>query len=61
MSNLSKRILTSLVLSIIFFVITLIGVFAVVIGARLYKIFDTALVVDDSTKPVPESNDTGSD
>jgi|TARA_B100002003_G_scaffold246664_1_gene276781 hypothetical protein len=51
----------ALVLSIIFFVITLICVFAAVIGARLYKIFDTALVVDDSTKPVPESNDAGSD
>ena len=51
----------ALVLSIIFFLITLASVFAVVIGARLYKIFDTALVVDDSTKPVLKSNDPRSD
>ena len=51
----------ALVLSIIFFLITLASVFAVAIGARLYKIFDTALVVDDSTKPVLKSNDPRSD
>lgn len=41
----------ALVSSIIFVLITLAGVFVAVVGAKLYKIFDTALgseVVDDT-------------
>ena len=37
----------AVVSSIIFVVITVAGVIVAVVGAKLYEIFDTALVIDD--------------
>lgn len=48
----------ALVSSIIFVLITLAGVFVAVVGAKLYKIFDTALGVDSGSTTFSESSDS---
>jgi hypothetical protein len=48
----------ALVSSIIFVLITLAGVVVAVVGAKLYKIFDTALGVDGGEATFPESSDS---
>ncbi len=48
----------AVVSSIIFVLITLVGVVVAVVGAKLYKIFDTALTVDGASGTFPERSDT---
>ncbi len=49
----------AVVSAIIFVLITLFGVVVAVVGALLYRIFDTALVVEDVVTTYPEGGATG--